>query len=112
MGSVVYGHVGHRGLLFYCYSCSYSKLGLKNSRIVCCSSEAAAVAGGRLGLRWQVLEQVDKELSKGDERAALSLVKDLQGKPDGLRCFGTARQVQLLILSFLSSFVLYEFKYV
>ncbi|CAL5330321.1 unnamed protein product [Camellia sinensis] len=44
------------------------------------------------GLRWQVLEQVDKELSKGDERIALSLVKDMQGKPGGLRCFGAARQ--------------------
>ncbi|XP_044482891.1 uncharacterized protein LOC123209153 [Mangifera indica] len=41
----------------------------------------------------QVLEQVDKELSKGDERSALALVKDLQGKPGGLRCFGAARQV-------------------
>lgn len=40
-----------------------------------------------------VLEQVDKELKKGDDRAALSLVKDLQGKPGGLRCFGAARQV-------------------
>ncbi|XP_021669591.2 uncharacterized protein LOC110656911 isoform X2 [Hevea brasiliensis] len=43
--------------------------------------------------RQQALEQVDKELAKGDERAALSLVKDLQGKPGGLRCFGAARQV-------------------
>ncbi|TYJ11578.1 hypothetical protein E1A91_A11G285600v1 [Gossypium mustelinum] len=43
--------------------------------------------------RRQVLEQVDRELSKGDERAALSLVKDLQGKPGGLRCFAAARQV-------------------
>lgn len=43
--------------------------------------------------RRQVLEQLDKELSKGYERAALSLVKDLQGKPGGLRCFGAARQV-------------------
>ncbi|OIT32584.1 PREDICTED: uncharacterized protein LOC109207123 [Nicotiana attenuata] len=54
-----------------------SQLGLSNSRIVCLS----------------VLEQVDKELKKGDDRAALSLVKDLQGKPGGLRCFGAARQV-------------------
>ncbi|XP_058216503.1 uncharacterized protein LOC131327382 isoform X3 [Rhododendron vialii] len=44
-------------------------------------------------LRWQVLEQIDKELSKGDDRAALSLVKDLQGKPGGFRFFGAARQV-------------------
>ncbi|XP_027353315.1 uncharacterized protein LOC113863797 [Abrus precatorius] len=43
--------------------------------------------------RQQVLEKVDMELSKGDDRAALSLVKDLQGKDGGLRCFGAARQV-------------------
>ncbi|KAJ8770217.1 hypothetical protein K2173_011570 [Erythroxylum novogranatense] len=30
---------------------------------------------------------------QGDERTALALVKDLQGKPEGLRCFGAARQV-------------------
>ncbi|XP_059293740.1 uncharacterized protein LOC132046918 isoform X1 [Lycium ferocissimum] len=52
-----------------------SQLRLRNSRIV------------------SSLSQVDKELMKGDERAALSLVKDLQGKPGGLRCFGAARQV-------------------
>ena len=40
--------------------------------------------------RWQVLEQVDKELSKGDERAALNLVR---ANPTALRCFGAARQV-------------------
>lgn len=45
------------------------------------------------GLRWQVLEKVDKELEQGNERSALSLVKDVQGKPDGLRCFGAARLV-------------------
>lgn len=43
--------------------------------------------------RRKVLEKVDEELTKGDEKAALSLVKDLQGKPGGLRCFGAARQV-------------------
>ncbi|KAK4850542.1 hypothetical protein QYF36_007640 [Acer negundo] len=41
----------------------------------------------------QVLQQVDKELINGNDREALSLVKDLQGKPGGLRCFGAARQV-------------------
>lgn len=41
----------------------------------------------------RVLKQVDEELSKGDDRAALALVKDLQGKPGGLRCFGAARQI-------------------
>lgn len=53
---------------------------------VICSSELSVS-------RRQVLKQVDEELGKGDERAALSLVKDLQGKPGGLRCFGAARQV-------------------
>lgn len=43
--------------------------------------------------RRQVLERVDEELAKGNERAALGLVKDSQGKPGGLRCFGSARQV-------------------
>ncbi|KAI9084812.1 hypothetical protein K1719_033218 [Acacia pycnantha] len=41
----------------------------------------------------QLLQQLEKELAKGDDRAALALVKDLQGKPGGLRCFGAARQV-------------------
>ena len=43
-----------------------------------------------------MLEQVDKELTNGDDRAALALVKDLQGKPGGLRCFGAARQASLV----------------
>ncbi|KAJ4836669.1 hypothetical protein Tsubulata_030527 [Turnera subulata] len=52
------------------------------------------VIGSSVSLRKEeVLERVDRELSKGDERAALSLVKDLQGKPGGLKCFGAARQV-------------------
>ncbi|XVF57358.1 hypothetical protein PTKIN_Ptkin06aG0198900 [Pterospermum kingtungense] len=52
------------------------------------------VGSSEIGVsRRQVLEQVDKELSKGDERTALSLVRDLQGKPGGLKCFGAARQV-------------------
>ncbi|BBH06644.1 hypothetical protein Prudu_018360 [Prunus dulcis] len=53
---------------------------------ILCSSEVSVS-------RQQVLKQVDKELDKGDERAALSLVKDVLGKPGGLRCFGAARQV-------------------
>ncbi|XP_078435413.1 stress regulated protein [Wolffia australiana] len=44
-------------------------------------------------LRVQVLEKVDEVLRSGDERGALTLVKDLQGKNGGLRCFGAARQV-------------------
>ena len=96
LASVVYGNGGHRGMLSFHYSCSYSRFGLQNSRTVNCLSEDT---GGAVRLRWQVLEQVDKELSKGDERAALSLVKNLQGKPGGLRCFDAARQVQLLKLN-------------
>lgn len=43
--------------------------------------------------RRQALEQLDKKLAEGDDKAALSHAKDLQGKPGGLRCFGAARQV-------------------
>ncbi|GMY21328.1 A_TM021B04.11 protein [Fagus crenata] len=61
------------------------QLKLPAFRIVC-SSEVVVSRG-------QVLELVDKELAKGDDKAALSLVKQWQGKPGGLRCFGAARQV-------------------
>ncbi|KAK9139485.1 hypothetical protein Scep_009166 [Stephania cephalantha] len=44
-------------------------------------------------LRTKVLQQVDTSLELGNEREALALVKDLQGKPNGLCCFGSARQV-------------------
>ncbi|KAG6750565.1 hypothetical protein POTOM_045061 [Populus tomentosa] len=64
---------------------------LVSPRLRFCSKK---IVGSSVGVqRQQVLEQVDKELSKGDERAALSLVKDLQGKPGGLKCFGAARQI-------------------
>ncbi|KAJ1700124.1 hypothetical protein LUZ63_008636 [Rhynchospora breviuscula] len=41
--------------------------------------------------RLQKLAQLDEELRRGDDKAALSLVRDLQGR--GLHCFGAARQV-------------------
>ncbi|CAA3030340.1 stress regulated [Olea europaea subsp. europaea] len=68
----------------------------RHSRIVSAAFEppiSGGGGGGGLSSRWKVLEQLDKELSKGDERAALNLVKELQGKPGGLQCFGTARQI-------------------
>ncbi|KAJ6434347.1 hypothetical protein OIU84_017953 [Salix udensis] len=72
------------GTIVYC-------TGLVPPRLRFCSKK---IVGSSVGVeRQQILEQVDKELSKGDERAALSLVKDLQGKPGGLRCFGAARQI-------------------
>ncbi|KAF2950247.1 uncharacterized protein [Oryza sativa Japonica Group] len=40
-----------------------------------------------------VLEQVDEELRKGNDEAALSLVRGSQGADGGLRFFGAARQV-------------------
>ncbi|XP_021637822.2 uncharacterized protein LOC110633494 isoform X3 [Hevea brasiliensis] len=43
--------------------------------------------------RRRALKRVDKELSKSDFKRALSLVKQLQGKPFGLRGFGAAKQV-------------------
>ncbi|XP_011078009.1 uncharacterized protein LOC105161869 isoform X1 [Sesamum indicum] len=71
------------------YSGGAFSLSRRSCRIV---SGLEQPAGGA-AVRWQVLEQVDKELSNGNERAALNLVKDLQAKPGGLRCFGTARQI-------------------
>ncbi|CAI9087960.1 OLC1v1022175C1 [Oldenlandia corymbosa var. corymbosa] len=74
-------------------SCSHgmdSQLGMRHTRMTVVMSLSEAVDGKS---RWRVLEQVDKELSSGNERAALSLIKDLQGKPGGLKCFGTARQI-------------------
>lgn len=49
--------------------------------------------------RLQILERVDDELKKGNERGALSLVKQLQEKPGGLRCFGAARQASYKLAS-------------
>ncbi|XP_021640593.2 uncharacterized protein LOC110635526 isoform X1 [Hevea brasiliensis] len=43
--------------------------------------------------RRRALKRVDKELSKSDFKRAFSLVKQLQGKPFGLRGFGAAKQV-------------------
>ncbi|XP_026438140.1 uncharacterized protein LOC113336706 isoform X3 [Papaver somniferum] len=46
-------------------------------------------------MRRRVLRKVDNELAKGNTKTALSLVKQLQGKPGGLRGFGGAKQVPL-----------------
>ncbi|KAL2457202.1 hypothetical protein Adt_46464 [Abeliophyllum distichum] len=43
--------------------------------------------------RRRALRRVDRELENGNYKAALSLVKQLQGKPGGLRGFGAAQQV-------------------
>lgn len=43
--------------------------------------------------RRSALKKVDRELSRGDFKSALSLVKQLKGKPGGLRGFGAAEQV-------------------
>ncbi|XP_027160370.1 uncharacterized protein LOC113761540 isoform X1 [Coffea eugenioides] len=43
--------------------------------------------------RWRGLKRVDRELEKGNFKAALSLAKQLQGKPDGLRGFGAVKLV-------------------
>uniref|UniRef100_A0A803KPE6 Stress regulated protein n=1 Tax=Chenopodium quinoa TaxID=63459 RepID=A0A803KPE6_CHEQI len=48
---------------------------------------------GSANVRKRVLEKLDNELAKGDERAALLLSKQSLTQPGGLRCFGAARQV-------------------
>ncbi|XP_042991864.1 uncharacterized protein LOC122318508 isoform X2 [Carya illinoinensis] len=75
MGTMAY----HAGL-----SCR-PQLRLTTFGIICSSQVGVS--------RRQALEQLDKKLAEDDDRAALSLAKDLQGKPGGLQCFGGARQV-------------------
>ncbi|XP_058222354.1 uncharacterized protein LOC131332252 isoform X3 [Rhododendron vialii] len=50
--------------------------------------EPEAILRRRLALR-----KADRELSRGNYKTALTLVKQLQGKPGGLRGFGAAKQV-------------------
>ncbi|CAL4949833.1 unnamed protein product [Urochloa decumbens] len=55
---------------------------------------AADTSASRLPARLRaVLEQVDEALSKGNDEAALSLVRGSKGEDGGLRGFGAARQV-------------------
>ncbi|KAJ0014463.1 hypothetical protein Pint_19927 [Pistacia integerrima] len=49
--------------------------------------------------RRRALKRVDKELSRGNFKAALNLVKQLQGKPGGLRGFGATKQVPRRLIS-------------
>lgn len=41
----------------------------------------------------KIFEEIDEKLERGNERSALLLLKDHQGKPGGVNCFGAARQV-------------------
>ncbi|KAK0602809.1 hypothetical protein LWI29_037139 [Acer saccharum] len=88
MGSLVYNNL--------CLSSSRPKSRVLSSSssstrisFACSSSSSSEIQVSKR----QVLQQIDKELINGNDREALSLVKDLQGKPGGLRCFGAARQV-------------------
>ena len=81
------GTLMHSGSLTFSYH-RHLKLQTCGFRIRCCSQVEVS--------RRKVLEQLDNNLTNGDERAALAIVKDLQGKPGGLRCFGAARQVRSL----------------
>ncbi|XP_058222356.1 uncharacterized protein LOC131332252 isoform X5 [Rhododendron vialii] len=56
--------------------------------------EPEAILRRRLALR-----KADRELSRGNYKTALTLVKQLQGKPGGLRGFGAAKQVPRRISS-------------
>ncbi|KAL9235077.1 hypothetical protein vseg_009873 [Gypsophila vaccaria] len=47
----------------------------------------------KVSLRRDLLTKLDNELAQGDDRAALSLVKQAQAQLGCLRCFGAARQV-------------------
>lgn len=60
--------------------------------------------------RRQALKRVDRELSRGNFKAALSLVKQLQRKPaGGLRGFGAAKQVFFFVSLPLTGILQYVF---
>lgn len=72
-------------------------------RIPATGAVVSSVNGGENGdgaaKRRRALKLVDRALSKRQYKSALSLVKQLQGKPYGLRAFGAAKQVISLSLS-------------
>lgn len=59
------------------------------------SSAKRGDSGDGAAKRRRALKLVDRALSKRQYKSALSLVKQLQGKPYGLRAFGAAKQVHL-----------------
>lgn len=70
----------------------YTNLSVSPPRLKLYSFKTVSSSLG-VSIRQEGLKQLDKVLVEGDEKAALSIVKDLQGKPNGLLCFGAARQV-------------------
>ncbi|PKA59345.1 hypothetical protein AXF42_Ash001439 [Apostasia shenzhenica] len=77
--------------VFFHSSCVFYSTNVRISRVL--ASVRSSVKPQETPQRIRVLQLVDEELKKGNEREALSLVKDLQGKPSGLQCFGAARQI-------------------
>ncbi|XP_073132178.1 uncharacterized protein [Henckelia pumila] len=79
-------------IMLYCHGngaiCRHST---GQRRVASALEQTQATGVGRL--RWPELEEVDNELSKGNEKGALSIVKVLKDKPGGLRAFGSARQI-------------------
>lgn len=58
-----------------------------------CSQVVSAKLKGTGTIRRRVgLGRVDKELSEGNYKTALSLIKQMQGMAGGLRGFGAAKQ--------------------
>ncbi|XP_023515950.1 uncharacterized protein LOC111779959 isoform X2 [Cucurbita pepo subsp. pepo] len=57
------------------------------------SSAKRGDSGDGAAKRRRALKLVDRALSKRQYKSALSLVKQLQGKPYGLRAFGAAKQI-------------------
>ncbi|XP_043708154.1 uncharacterized protein LOC122657502 isoform X2 [Telopea speciosissima] len=76
--------------IYYNGLCSHHHLRPEFQMVTTLASSECREPGA---LRRRALTKLDRELSKGHFKSALSLVKELQGKPDGLRGFGAARQV-------------------
>uniref|UniRef100_A0A0A8XQM7 Uncharacterized protein n=1 Tax=Arundo donax TaxID=35708 RepID=A0A0A8XQM7_ARUDO len=82
----------------YCFSFTQLqpavRLRVPPARAADTSSSSSSQSTARLRT---VLEQVDEALRKGNDEAALSMVRVLQGEDVGLRGFGAARQKQVTI---------------
>ncbi|XP_043708153.1 uncharacterized protein LOC122657502 isoform X1 [Telopea speciosissima] len=76
--------------IYYNGLCSHHHLRPEFQMVTTLASSECREPGA---LRRRALTKLDRELSKGHFKSALSLVKELQGKPDGLRGFGAARQI-------------------
>ncbi|GAB4855487.1 hypothetical protein Ancab_024106 [Ancistrocladus abbreviatus] len=80
---------------------SVLSLSLRREPIPSAGTSSSTDAGDSVALirRHRELRMVDKQLSKGNYKTAVKIVKRMEGKPDGLRGYGVAKKVTCRRLS-------------